>query len=93
MPGAQDARLDQMQAGREANAIAGMLGRYIDDRIAVTMTRMAGLYRAGQADFPTLLGHTAQIACLLDIISDLQNRARRGSVAAEKELGNAPNPG
>jgi len=89
-PGAQDARLDQMQSGREANALAGLLGSYIDERIATIVKRMANLYRANQADDRILLGGIAQVTCMLDIISDLENRARRGAVAAGKELGNGP---
>lgn len=85
----QEDRLALIQEGRQAVQLAGILGPYIEDQMEIKVRQMAGLYRAGQATPDKLLGLTAEVSCLLGLLSDLNSKARRGDIAANKEMGNA----
>ena len=88
----QELRIERMAMGREATALMGILRPYVDDRLEILTRKMAAEYRNRTADYPVLLGCAAQIAGLLDIISDLETTANRGHTSAAKELGShAPN--
>lgn len=82
----QQMRLDAMQDGREAVAMMGLIRPYVDTRIHHLVHQLAARYRSGQADLPALLGIAAQISGLMDLLSDLDTIARRGDIAATKEL-------
>lgn len=81
----------EIQRGREAVALMGLIRPYIDERVHSLVHQMASRYRSGAADFPLLLGYTAQITCLMDLLSDLDNRSRRGDSAMKKEMEDAEN--
>jgi hypothetical protein len=83
----QDIRLQAMQAGREAGLVASVVRPYIDSRLEILVSRMASAYRSQKADYPTLLGIAAQVTFCLDMLSDLESRMRKGSAAAEEEIG------
>ena len=91
-PDIQHDRLETMAEGREAVALMGIIRPYIDNRIHLLVHQMSALYRNGTADFPHLLGIAAQVTCMMDLLSDLDSRARRGDVAAQKELRDAKAP-
>lgn len=86
----QEQRLERMAAGREANALLGILRPYIDDRLSILVQKLAAEYRNRTAEYPVLLGTAAQIAGLLDLLSDLESTSNRGNISAAKELGNGP---
>lgn len=86
----QHHRLEVIAEGREAVALMGALRPYIDSRVMHLVHLMAARYRAGTAEFPFLLGAAAQITCMMDLLSDLDNRARRGDIAMTKEMRDAP---
>jgi hypothetical protein len=83
-----DVNLEKITRGREANALAGLLRSYIDERITLSVHQMAVAYRNKEATHDFLLGKTAEIACMLNMQSDLDGRIRLGAKAAEKEMGN-----
>lgn len=85
----QDDRLLAVQRGREAVVLMGMLRPYIDGRVHDLVHQMVARYRQGTADLPSLLGIAAQVTCLVDLLSDLDNRAKRGDNAMKKEIDNA----
>lgn len=66
----QEQRLERMAAGREANALLGILRPYIDDRLSILVQKLAAEYRNRTAEYPVLLGTAAQIAGLLDLLSE-----------------------
>lgn len=81
-----------MAAGRAAAALVGLLSPYVQERVGILVQRMASDYRNGTYEYPRLLGSAAQIAGLLDILSDLDSTIKRGHISAEKELGNGKSP-
>lgn len=89
-PDEQHHRLDMIADGREAVALMGILRPYVDGRIHNLVHALASTYRNGTADFPVLLGIAAQVSCMMDLLSDLDTRARRGDIAAMKEMKDAP---
>lgn len=88
-PDDQHRRLELIAEGREAVAMIGVLRPYVDGRVLNLVHQLANRYRQGTADFPFLLGAAAQVTCLMDLLSDLDNRARRGDIAAMKEMKDA----
>lgn len=86
MNDAQEHRLALMAEGREAIAMMGLLRPYVDSKMMNLVHGIVAAYRSNRADLPLLLGVAAQMACLMDLLSDLDSRARRGDVAAQKEL-------
>lgn len=87
-PNEQERRIEAIAGGREAVAMMGVLRPYIDSRVTNLVHLMAASYRAKTADFPYLLGIAAQVTCLMDLLSDLDNRAKRGDIAMQKEMQN-----
>lgn len=85
-PDQQDKRIEAITRGREAIAMMGMIQPYVDSRILNLVQSMAAHYRKGSASHDVLLGAAAQITCLMDLLSDLDNRARRGDVAMQQEM-------
>lgn len=85
----QEMRHASMQQGRDATVIASLVKPYLDERLSRLIAKLASLYRSGQTDFPALLGTTAQITFCLDMMSDLEGRVRKGSLAAQQEFGQA----
>lgn len=67
----------------------GILRPYIDHRVQNLVLRLASAYRDSNAEYPVLLGVAAQISCLMDLLSDLDNRARRGDIAMQQEIKDA----
>jgi hypothetical protein len=82
----QQRRLELIAGGREATAMMGVLRPYIDHRVQLLIHKMAGMYRSNTCEFPNLIGIAAQITCLMDMLSDLDSRARQGDQAMREEL-------
>jgi hypothetical protein len=87
-PEQQDKRIELIADGREAIAMMGIIQPYVDGRILNLVQLMAAHYRKGTATHDVLLGSAAQITCLMDLLSDLDNRARRGDIAMQQEMAN-----
>ena len=88
-PDQQHRNLETIQDGRNATIVAGVVRPYIDERIYLLMHNMAGMYRSKQLNHDILVGTAAQMSCLLDMLSDLDSKARQGDIAANKEIGRA----
>ena len=85
----QDDRLLRMEHGRQATIISGLVKPYVDSKISFLVQEMAAKYRTGEANHDFLLGRTAEITALLNMMSDLERLYKVGVKAANQELGNA----
>jgi hypothetical protein len=80
-------RMDVMEEGREASIVASVVVPLINTRITNYVQQLSSMYRGGQYNHDMLLGKVAEITAMLNLISDLESKQRRGDVAAQKEMG------
>lgn len=85
----QEGLLRDMEDGHIAGAIQGVFGEFLQDQARLAVTRLIAAYRNGNTDHDKLVGYAAELACLDNIVNELQSRQARGIAAREKELGNA----
>lgn len=83
----RDEHLQRMETGRQATIISGLVKPYIDNKIASIVHEMAGAYRNREATHDFLLGRTAEITALLNMMSDLERAYKLGVKASHQELG------
>jgi ribosomal protein L17 len=89
---ANERNIEAIDAGREATVIAGAIRGYVDDQIRQHLVSLMSMYRnvaVRPVDHDQILGKVAEITALSDLISDLENVARRGDTAARREFGDA----
>lgn len=85
----RDQNLIKIEEARRASAIFGITHTYVNEVISRTVHQMVSGYRNGSASYEFLLGKTAEITALMNLLSDLEASQRKGSEAAKKEFGNA----
>lgn len=86
----QQRRHELMEAGREAAEVASVVVQPIHDQIGLTVQQMVNHYRQGVMNHDYLVGKLGEIAGLEQLLNDLEMKQNRASLAAEKELSNAP---
>jgi len=79
--------LDAMEDGRNAAVIASIVQPYIKDRIDNCVIALVQDYRGRTLTHDLMLGKIAEMAALMDMISNLDSTQRQGEVAANRELG------
>lgn len=75
-----------MEKGSQAVLVAGYVREVVDDIFRQKVTLLIAQYRQGKADFPLLLGATAELSALEGLMSELETRERRAAAAYEREL-------
>lgn len=78
-----------MEQGEQAALMDTLIRPIVDRMIRDKVIHLTNVYRAGDADFNTLLGKVAEISALDMLLRDLEAEQRQGIIAREKELGNA----
>lgn len=87
---AQRRRHELMEAGREATELAAVIYQPINDQIELIMMQLINHYRQGVMNHDYIIGKLGEVAGLTQLLSDLEMKQNRASLAAEKELSNAP---
>lgn len=87
---ANERNIEAIDEGRQATVIAGAIREYVDERMREHVIALMSMYRNGAVgviSHDMLIGKVAEITALSDLLSDLENTARRGETAARREFG------
>lgn len=84
---ANQRNIDAIEEGAAATAVAGAIKSTVDEKMREKVTLLMSYYRGGKIDHDMLVGGVAEITALADLMSDLENKALRGEVAAKREFG------
>lgn len=85
----QARRHELMEEGREATEVASIVLNPINDQIELVVKQLMNHYRTGVMNHDYIIGKLGEIAGLHQLITDLEMKQNRASLAAAKELGNA----
>jgi hypothetical protein len=85
---ATDENLDAIQDGQHARLIRGSTEDFIIEREEQLLNALCMAYHANQLDHDMMVGAIGEIAGLRRFREQLESKIRRGTAAAEVELGN-----
>jgi hypothetical protein len=78
--------LKDMEDGHTAGVIHGLFADFLQQQAVLTVSKMIASYRSNTLDHDKLVGFVGELACIDNIVNELENRQRRGFTAREKEL-------
>lgn len=84
----REGNLNRMHEGRHATVIAGLVKPYIDNKVTLLVHEMCNAYRSREATHEFLLGKTAEVTALLNLMADLERAYKLGVNASKQEIGN-----
>lgn len=88
MSGSSADRIEIIEEGRQAVQVAAYISEPIKEYREKVVKDLVNRYRSEDTGHDRLVGGIAEISALDSLMSNLENKARLGNVAAEKEYKN-----
>jgi hypothetical protein len=86
----QQRRHELIAEGAQATVVAGAIYHSVNEQIELTVAQMVTHYRNGTLTHDLLVGKVGEIYALQTLMTNLENKQNRASLAAQKEYGDAP---